>query len=337
MNVKKKPFNPSLPLIRAEAISWAQKHRKGFTLKGMAKAMEISEGEAKMLVEHLSHHDGYNLMPQGNKWTLSAEVAVKEKLSLDRLVGDEYQFGLVTDTHLVNKHARLDAAEAAYDEFKRLGIKDVYHAGNIIDGEHRFNKYEISVWGSHNQCQYVADNYPQRSGIRTMFITGDCHEGWYQGREGIDIGWYIQNVCEKSGRKDMIHLGHLERDIEISQPFGKTRMRIMHPGGGSAYALSYASQKMVESFQGGDKPHILILGHYHKFDVNYAREVVTIQAGCLQDQTSFMRKKKLSAHVGFCVCRINSRVDGTIGRCNVDWYPMYDRKYHQKLENYVVK
>ena len=82
----------------------------------------------------------------------------------------------------------------------------------------------------------------------------------------------------------MIHLGHIERDIIFKQPMGETKVRIMHPGGGCAYALSYPGQKMVESFQGGEKPHMLILGHYHKFNVNYAREITTIMAGCFHSE-----------------------------------------------------
>ena len=226
--------------------------------------------------------------------------------------------------------------EAAYEEFQRRGVKEVFHAGNMIDGEFRYNQYELHAHGAHDQALYVADHYPQKDGIKTYFITGECHEGWFQSREGIKIGWYIQKVCEDAGRNDMIYIGHVEQDVVIKQKFGETRIRIMHPGGGSPYALSYPSQKMVESFQGGDKPHILILGHYHKFDFSYPREVATIIAGCVEDQTTFMRKNKIAAHVGFLICKVGMRVDGTIGRCNVEWYPFYDRAYHRKLEEYEL-
>jgi len=156
----------------------------------------------------------------------------------------------------------------------------------------------------------------------------NCHCGWYQSREGIQIGWYMQKVCEDIGRNDIHWLGHIEADVLINN----TRVKIMHPGGGSAYALSYSTQKIVESFQGGEKPHMLIVGHYHKYDNNYVREVLCLQPGCLQDQTPFMRKKKLGAHVGFCICTIKSREDGTIGKSSIEWFPFYDKSYHIKLE-----
>jgi hypothetical protein len=183
---------------------------------------------------------------------------------------------------------------------------------------------------------YFADHYPQRSGITTHFVTGTCHEGWYQDREGLKIGWYIQKVCEDRGRKDVVHIGHVAQDVMLQQKLDQTRIRIMHPGGGTPYALSYPSQKMVESFQGGDKPHVLIMGHYHKFDYNYQREVLCIMPGCTQDQSDFMRKNKLAAHVGFCKVTLGLRVDGTIGRSAVEFFPFYDRRYHQKLNEYEL-
>jgi len=333
-----KEFNPSAPMVRSDALKFIQKKKKkGFTTDQLAEKLDATLENARKVIQYLSHHDGYNILNQRqDHWSLVTELPLEKPLELSRLTGKEYAFGIVSDTHLNNKSERLDVLEAAYDEFARQGITDVFHAGNIIDGEFRFNKYEIKNWGIHNQAQYVADVYPQRSGITTHFITGTCHEGWYQDSSGLKVGWYIQKVCEDAGRTDMIHIGHIERDIVLKQKIGDTKIRIMHPGGGCAYAQSYPGQKMVESFQGGEKPHMLILGHYHKFNVNYAREITTIIAGCLQDQTGFMRKNKLAAHVGFIIARIGARIDGTIGRSSVSWYPFYDRKYHQKLNSYLI-
>lgn len=332
---KEKKFNPSDPMVRSDAVRIIKSHRsKPFTLDFLASKLKTTVDDAKRVITHLSHHDGYNLVSIGDRWQLLDTLPPAEPLKLKRLVGKEYVFGVVADAHMVNKHHRLDVLEAAYDVFQERGIKTVLNAGNIIDGEFRFNKYELKCIGAHNQSQYVADNHPQRKGITTYFITGDCHEGWYQSREGIKIGWYIQKVCEDNGRNDLKWIGHIESDIILEQQIGKTRIRVMHPGGGTPYALSYPSQKMVESFQGGEKPHILIMGHFHKFDFNYQREVACIMPGCIEDQTPFMRKKKLAAHVGFCILTIGARLDGTTGHIKVEWFPFYDRKYHQRLNQY---
>lgn len=330
-------FNPADPMVRSDAGAWIQKKKRGFVSEELAKKLNCTPAEAKDVIEHLAHHDGRNLVFKGGKWQLLQTLPKAPKLNIKRLIGDDFTFGLVSDTHLCNEKSRMDVLEAAYDYFAMRGIDTVLHAGNIIDGYGPWNKFEVSCIGAHDQCCVVANEYPQRKGMETLFISGDCHEGWYQKREGIKIGWYIQKVCEDHGRTDLKWIGHLEKDVVIQQPHGKTKIRLMHPGGGSAYATSYSGQKMVESFQGGDKPHVLIMGHYHKYDVTYPREVITIQPGTTCDQTDFMRKKKLSAHVGFVVCTVGRRLDGTMGSFKHEWFPFYDAKYHQRAEQYELQ
>lgn len=324
------------PLVRSDAIRFIRKHKKCFTTGDLASKLHVTEKEALTIIQYLSHHDNYNLIHHGNDWSLVSEVAPIAPLKINILLGRKHSFGIISDNHLCNRAQRLDVMEAAYDIFQKRGIKHVFNAGNIIDGEFKFNKYELLAHGVHDQSMYVADHYPQRAGITTHYITGDCHEGWYQMREGIKMGWYIQKLCEENGRKDMKFIGHGEQDIILKQKLDSTRIRIMHPGGGTPYALSYPSQKMVESFQGGDKPSILIMGHFHKFNYNFSREVVCIMPGCTEDQTSFMRKHKLAAHVGFCIMDLHARIDGTIGSCSIEFFPFYDRGYHRKLNEYVI-
>jgi len=327
---------PDNPIVRSDAIRFVRKHKRGFTVDQLANKLNMTCKNALAVIQQLSHHDGYNLIHRNNTWSLEVDVAPIAPLKLKTLLGKKYSFGVISDNHLCNKAQRLDVLEAAYDMYKKRGIKNVFNAGNIIDGEFKFNKYELLAYGVHDQCMYVADHYPQRSGITTHFITGDCHEGWYQSREGLKIGWYIQKMCEENGRKDMKFIGHIEQDIILKRQLDETRIRIMHPGGGTPYALSYPSQKMVESFQGGDKPNILIMGHFHKFNHNFSREVVCVMPGCTEDQTAFMRKKKLAAHVGFCIMTLHARIDGTIGSCSVEFFPFYDRGYHNKLNSYEL-
>lgn len=668
---EKKEIRTDDPILRSDAIRYILKHRNGFFISDLARKLAIDPSNALKVVQHLSHHDGYNLVQKNNMWELISELPPMKPLNLKVLLGKEFSFGIVSDPHLCSKYARLDVLEAAYDFYAKEGVDTVLNAGNIIDGEFRFNRYELLAHGAHDQSLYVADHYPQRDGVKTYFVTGtcyddqtevltkekgfvlfkdldgteevatlnqetkewewekpteiidkgysgemlhfktqkvdymvtpdhmmfyqhrekftkclakdykkgrnrfyrgcewvgsspdeigipevtsknswcvknnqfrfpaksfmrflgwyisegsvwdtcitisqhspenreeiistirelgieprikkysicfcsihlseylkklgkcfqkyipenlkqldkelleeflisywkgdghgygtegsyaqttsrklacdlveigmkcgwaarfstrektdekrvicgtlsqgnhdlhsiylaknvfpcygyspesiqydgrvycvrvpneiilirrngktswghNCHEGWYQDREGMKIGWYIQKVCEEQGREDLIHIGHVEQDILLKQKLDTTRIRLMHPGGGTPYALSYPSQKMVESFQGGDKPHVLIMGHYHKFDYNFQREVLCIMPGCIQDQTPFMRKKKLAAHVGFCKVTLGLRIDGTIGRSAVEFLPFYDARYHRKLNEYSL-
>lgn len=247
--------------------------------------------------------------------------------------GDGWQvFGVTTDNHLCNKHSRLDVLNLLYDEFAAEGVTRVLNCGNPIDGEHKFNKRELIVRpGFEAQAEYFAENMPARKGMKTYFITGDDHEGWYAQREGINVGDRMQQTAEDLGRDDLIHLGYAEADVELKAPGGSVVMRLMHPGGGSSYAFSYTSQKIVESFQGGEKPAVLLCGHYHKWDNCYPRAVHAIQCGCTCDQTLFMRKRKIEGHVGGVLLKIRQgKNDGVVTAVEARFIPFFDRKYYDK-------
>jgi transposase len=240
-------------------------------------------------------------------------------------------FGVTSDNHLCSKYARLDVLNAAYDHFERRGITHVFNAGNWVDGEARFNKTELlTAPGMDNQLDYLIDKFPVRKGITTHFIAGDDHEGWYAQREGIEIGRYLESRATAAGRNDLHYLGYAECDVALKCGSGAAVARVVHPGGGSAYAISYTDQKRVESYQGGEKPQLEIVGHYHKFNYGFPREVHTVQAGCTCDQSLFMRKKRLQAHVGFVELRIKQDSAGVITRFGVEWFPFFDRGYYEK-------
>jgi hypothetical protein len=134
--------------------------------------------------------------------------------------------------------------------------------------------------------------------------------------------------AQRQGRKDLVYLGSMEADIELKAPKGSAVIRIMHPGGGTAYAISYAVQKLAESYQGGEKPAIAIVGHYHKFEYSFPRSIHMLQPGCCQDQTRFMRKLKLAAHVGFSTIELQQDVGGSITRFTPTFFPFWDRGYY---------
>ena len=241
-----------------------------------------------------------------------------------------HRFGFTTDNHLCNRHSRLDVLDAAYKHFAAEGITKVYNAGNWIDGEARFNKTElVTAPGVDRQLDYLIDKWPVHPGIITEYIAGDDHEGWYQQREGLEIGRYLEDRAQRQGRHDLKYLGYGEADVKLIFGSGSAVMRVVHPGGGSAYAISYTDQKRVESYQGGEKPQVELVGHYHKFNHGFPREVHTIQGGTTSDQTMFMRKKRLQAHVGYSIIKIKQADNGAVTRVSVEWFPFFDRGYYE--------
>jgi hypothetical protein len=261
-------------------------------------------------------------------------VFPEDRIDLDGYTGRVLRFGLCSDNHLCSRYERLDVLNALYDLYEQEGINVVYNCGNWIDGEARFNKNDIHQHGMGNQFRYFAKNYPKKEGMITYCIGGDDHEGWYTQREGIDLGMMFKSYVEKAGREDLEYLGYMEHDIMVPAPRGETRIRLVHAGGGSAYAISYTTQKLIESLTGGEKPEILLIGHYHKAEYLQYRNIHAVQAGCTQDQTPFMRKKRLSAHVGGWIIEAHVADDGSVRRFKSEFINFYDSAYHQKEWEY---
>ena len=244
--------------------------------------------------------------------------------------GTEFKFGAIADTHLGSKYERLDVLNTLYDVFEREGVKAVFHGGNYVDGEFYYNKYETYTHGFDEMIDNFIEKYPQREGIITYFISGDDHEGWWMQREGLDAGRVIEDRAREKGRNDLVYLGYQERDIVLEAERGKSLIRLIHAGGGTAYADSYSTQRMAESFQEGEKPHILLVGHYHKAIYHIPRGIHTVQLGTTQEQTRFMRKRKIKAVLGGWLITANQAPTGEINRFKPEFIgPFWDRDFYR--------
>ena len=322
-------LDPTEPLVRSDLI---RRLRKGFVRTSiLAERFGCTESELVAAVNHLDER-GYNILWDGSRARITKGVRTGGEDIVDNspMQSGWRVIGTVSDTHLASHFERLDVLEAAYDRFAELGITSVYHAGNIVDGQSQYNQFHLYAHGVTDQANYCLDHYPQRPGITTYFITGDCHEGWWFKNVGINFGRYLMAEAHERGRNDLVYLGHVESDVELRTDCGSAMMRLFHPGGGTAYAISYSAQKIIESLQGGEKPGLFICGHYHKRIYFTVRNVHVVQPGCTQDQTIFMRKKKLEAEVGYSVIRIQQDVQGAIRRVLPEFTMHYDRTYHVK-------
>jgi len=271
------------------------------TPEHLADTLRTSAGDVLDAL-HLLKATGRNVYQFGNSWSVEQSPETGGTFS-EVLVSDSdgwHKFGAMGDTHLGSKQERLAELHDMYRIYEANGVSTVLHTGNYIDGESRFNKHELHVHGMDAQLEYMGTHYPQIPGIRTLMVSGDDHEGWFAQREGVDIGFYMQKVMERNGRTDLSNLGYMESFIPLqhAQTGVRSMVHVIHPGGGSAYAISYTTQKQIESYEGGEKPAVALIGHYHKAEHLELRNVHAFQTGCFQDQTIFMRKKKLIAMIG---------------------------------------
>lgn len=244
-------FRTSNPLLQKDiALSERLKHviKSKKTFEQICDILKVTPKEVRQGIKKLEEqHIVVDMI--GDHLQLGVEMKPDEKpikINTGKYAEIEYPIGFTSDNHLGSKYERLDVLNDLYDRFVKAGVETVYNGGNIIDGECRFNKYDIYKHGVNAQVKNFVEKYPERKGIVTKFVTGDDHEGWYVQREHINIGKYIEVEAEQAGRSDLVHLGYMERDIEYKQKGGSAIIRVIHAGGGSTYATSYTSQKYVE-------------------------------------------------------------------------------------------
>jgi hypothetical protein len=254
----------------------------------MAKAKNKTEPQAEPKKERKKTI--HELLPYS--WTDGAVLEITSRKD------NTFCFGAFGDLHAGSKYTRWDVREDLVRRSEAAGAQCIFDTGNWIDGEARFNKFDIEAHGLEGQCRLLAREHP-RTKLPIYAVTGDDHEGWYAQREGIDVGRYCESVM-RDAKHNWTDLGFMEAHVVLRNAnSGKAAtLAVVHPGGGSAYALSYAIQKIVESYEGGEKPNVGLYGHYHKIWSGIIRNIWCVQTGCQQDQTPFMRKRRLEAHVG---------------------------------------
>lgn len=275
--------------------------------------------------------------------TTPAPAILTERHKYTSNPGGYYKFGYLSDSHYCSKYAREDVVTDLYDWFAAERVDRVFHTGNYIDGEARFNKHDIHTHGMQNQLDYFCKNYPQRkvSGkpLMTYIVSGDDHEGWYGQREGVDIGWLMEQTAkDKFQRTDLVNLGYIESFVRLQHKDHKdvsSHLLAVHPGGGSSYATSYAPQKYIEALQGGEKPAIVLFGHWHKIFDLLIRNVICLGGGCTKDLDTFGRKMKLAYHIGGMIVELWQDQNGAITRWRIEKKQYFDRGYYNDQWSYT--
>lgn len=290
--------------------------KRGATIKQIAEDIGVTEMIAAAMVDE-KKTAGFNVSELNGEFRIVNDVIPSEnrrKIEWDgaRIV----RFGLMGDTQINSHYTQITHLNKLYDFYVSEGIQDVYHTGDIDDGEQmrKGHQYELYTQGVDAHKDEIVRVYPRRDGITTHFICGN-HDASMVKLAGADIGKMI--ALE---RDDMDYLGMDAATIQLTD---NCILELRHPGDGTAYAISYKLQKMIEAMSGGEKPNILGVGHYHKQEQIFYRNVHTFQTGCLQAQTPFMRNKGIAAIMGGWIIEAHLNVDGGVERIKQEFMPFY--------------
>lgn len=227
-------------------------------------------------------------------------------------LGEHFKIGILADTHLGSKAQQLTYLNDFYDYGVSRGVSEFYHAGDLLAGVDVFpgQTREIFLHDYDSQVEYAINNYPKRDGVTSHIISGN-HDMVFAKRKGGDPVRAISVM-----RPDIEYCGAYSAWFKLSD---MVTMYLLHPDGGSAYASSYRLQKTIESFEGGRKPTILVLGHFHRRCYVVERNVHGLLGAAFEAQTDFLRRKAIQPVIGGTILEICLNKKGEIHNILVDF------------------
>ncbi len=243
---------------------------------------------------------------------------------------DEHvKFGVFSDAHMGHMNYRPDILDKFIKDCKIQGVDFIVNPGDTLEGMsgREGHIYELTHIGASAQMKYFEKEFDKFDLLGVNFPVysieaQDSHSGWFHNKAnmGLNIGEELQ---KKS--KHYKFLGYDEQDLLLDNGL---KIRLRHPGGGTAYAISYKMQKYVESISGGQKPEMVFQGHFHKSNYLFYRNIHCYDSGALQEQSPFMKKKGTPSHIGYWIVdvHVNKKKEKgkIIERVNNQFVPFFE-------------
>lgn len=207
------------------------------------------------------------------------------------------KFLIASDLHMGHKNYRPDVLDHAIRNANRQKVDFWVMPGDILEGMsgREGHIYELAHVGATNQLEYGVEQLNQIKQPIYAITATDSHDGWFSSKNnmGFEVGPELERRV-----KNLEFLGYDEADLILDNGIN---IRLTHPGGGTAYAVSYKMQKYVNALSGGQKPDIIAQGHYHKAMYMFYRNIHCFESGCLENQSTFMKKIGTPAMVGYWI------------------------------------
>lgn len=228
---------------------------------------------------------------------------------------ESIKFAFFTDPHFGHLKSSPEHWQKTCDLIAREKCEFAICGGDITEGmiNRPGHVYELNAIGSTAQVNMAVERFKMMP-CEIYGMDGN-HDLWSFKTVGFDPSATIAQLLPDQYH----HMGMHEFDLQV----GNLLIKVWHGEDGSTYALSYRLQKFVEALSGGEKPHILLAGHDHKSGFFPFRNVECFAGGTLQQQTMWMRNKKIAAMVGFWIIEAWQNDKG-LERTRHMWVPYYE-------------
>jgi len=261
--------NRSAPVLTPELealFALARKARGGLDLETLCNGLDASPAAVRALLEQakrvgmpLDVADGAKLMfrPPSPSDRVQTTEAIAPTV-------DAVRAGVISDLHYGSRFCLRDRIADTVDWLYAEGVRCILLPGDIHDGNYvGHGLFELSHVGFEAQLEDSVEHLPRREGLTYLAISGN-HDETFLTQNGADI---VAALAQH--RPDVRYYGHRGAFLNLAG----TVVHLWHPSGGGSYAVSYKLQKRIEAYASGEKPHVLLAGHWHRYCHIYERGV----------------------------------------------------------------
>lgn len=246
------------------------------SLEEICDHFDISPGKAKRLVAE-AQAAGLHLLVGEYGVGFHVEERNDVRNVIPPVVGETQRVGVISDLHYGSKYILqdriVDFIEYAYSK----GVLEILIPGDILEGSYRHAKYEVTHTGLEEQARSFIEHLPRHPGLTYHMITGN-HDFTFTNDSGVNVGAFLVRMGREAGRKDLFAYGDRGAFLKVRGAL----IHMWHPLKGMGYAISYPLQKQVEKYSSGEKPDILLAGHWHVHGYFRARGVRAIACPTFQ-------------------------------------------------------
>jgi biotin operon repressor len=313
----------------------------------LSRLLNISKGTVRKVVSDVEKEAKVTI--SFNKASKRFEFKKEEKTSFKPLpIRYEDVFRLLTKsgglscTHYGSHHDMPDVVEMAYRDAAALGVRRIYHAGDVTDGPgaggYRGHQNDVKCLDMDAMEDYTVSRWPDvriqvikgRPLMQSKLAINKDGQLTYQDYE-IEEGEVPLQTCIIDGNHDawaktmmghrpvrslalrlpdrLRYLGPSDGSISMDGSIEEDGVynRLTHGDGGLGYTLSAKLQKHIASHRrrvGEVKvPTILWLGNWHT-NCLLVQDVVGLLLGCFKSEDEFHLRKGLVSSVGMNILEL---------------------------------
>lgn len=323
ISLQRSKGSPQLSELAQKLVA-TSKGNGSLTISKLCDRLNVWPAKLRELVEECQAHH-ISITVENDKVGIQPSEALKHiQEEIPPIVGKVQRVGVISDIHFGSKYVlRSRLKEFIHYAYEELGIREILCPGDVLEGCYRHAQWELSHSGIEAQAEDAFESLPQKPGLKYRMITGN-HDFTFTNANGVEVGPFLVNFFKERGRDDLHFYGNRGAFLKV----GGAVVHLWHPMSGASYAISYQLQKKIESYAPGEKPHIVLAGHWHRYGTIEERGVHAIACPTFQGGGSAFSKSLTNGApaIGGLILEWQLTKDGTMRSFKVERRSYFEKE-----------